>query len=478
MTPKRLMEEYFNLDCRLLLFLTIIQVAASSPVLGQTSFKINFSDAATAAPSGWLKDYGQPYGDRGNGLTYGWVDPNTRQAVDISARGRNRNPTPDVDIFRETFMHMRFSDVTAGTQNGDWEIAIPNGSYRVTLQVGDADIENSIGTRHLILADGVQIIDFSAPQGTFGVRNGSAIVNVTDGKLSVNGSTGKNVKIHYIMIESTSTAQTPVVLTSDPVDGLQNVFLNQAISAKTFSLPNGAINPTTINNQTVRLFEITGNVEVPSTVTFSNGQINLQPNANLKPFTNYRYIINGVKDQTGADLLLFSANFTTGNELYVPPVGNSFKVNFSDEATTPPSGWLKDFGEPFGDRGNGISYGWVDPVSRNPVSLVGRGRNRTPSPDKDIFRETFMHMRYGDVSVGAQNGDWEIIVPNGTYRVTIQIGESDPENFPETRHIVVAEGLTMIDFTPVLGSVGVRNATKVITVTDGRLSVNAGAVDR
>ncbi|MDX2305435.1 MAG: Ig-like domain-containing protein, partial [Microscillaceae bacterium] len=471
---------HFPLFYRLVLIFAVIQASTLSPVLGQTSFKINFSDAATAAPSGWLKDYGQPYGDRGNGLTYGWVDPNTRQAVDISARGRNRNPTPDVDIFRETLMHMRFSNVTPGTQNGDWEMALPNGSYRITVQVGDADIENNMDTRHLILAEDIQIIDFSAPKGTFGVRNGSAIVNVTDGKLSINGSTGKNVKIHFVMIEAEGSLQTPVVLSSDPVDGLQNVFLNQTISAKNILLPNpgSSIDPTTVNSQTVRLFEITGNVEVPSTVTFSNGQINLQPNANLKPFTNYRYIIQGVKDFAGVNVLLFSANFTTGTELYVPQTGNSFKVNFSDEATAPPSGWLKDFGEPFGNRGNGISYGWVDPVSRNPVSLVGRGRNRTPSPDKDIFRETFMHMRFSDVTPGAQEGDWEILVPNDTYRVTIQVGESDPEGLVGTRHIVVAEGLTMIDFTPVLGSVGVRNATKVITVTDGRLSVNAGAVDR
>ncbi|MEM9931325.1 MAG: hypothetical protein AAF840_16030 [Bacteroidota bacterium] len=92
-------------------------VLAPTQADAQSRYRINFSDAATAPPAGWLRDQGEPFGLRANGETYGWVDPLTFTPVDIQNRGRNRNPSPDVDLFRETLMHMQFSDVSAGAQD-------------------------------------------------------------------------------------------------------------------------------------------------------------------------------------------------------------------------------------------------------------------------------------------------------------------------------------------------------------------------
>src|SRR3982751_6870737 len=56
------------------------------------------------------------------------------------------------------------------------------------------------------------------------------------------------------------------------------------------------------------------------------------------------------------------------------------KVNFQDAATTPPMGYLRDSGEPYGartsaDQGSDLTYGWVQQADfSQPLSLVGNGR--------------------------------------------------------------------------------------------------------
>ena len=229
MTSFSEIRQYFQFKSRPVLFFCIIQACIVSAAFGQSSFKINFSDPNTTAPSGWLRDIGEPYGLRNNGQTYGWVDPINRNPVDISNRGRNRNPNPDADIFRETLMHMRFSDVSSTAQDGDWEMAIPNGTYRITVQVGDANSEDNFGVRHLISAEGVQVVDFPVANGVFGVKNGSAVVTVSDGLLSLNATNSNNAKIHFVIIEPTNGLETPVILGTTPADGGQNAFLNQPI---------------------------------------------------------------------------------------------------------------------------------------------------------------------------------------------------------------------------------------------------------
>jgi hypothetical protein len=47
-----------------------------------------------------------------------------------------------------------------------------------------------------------------------------------------------------------------------------------------------------------------------------------------------------------------------------PPVIEPLKINFQDDNTVPPPGWLKDIGEPFGPhpgiyQGAPLVYGWA-----------------------------------------------------------------------------------------------------------------------
>ena len=110
------------------------------------------------------------------------------------------------------------------------------------------------------------------------------------------------------------------------------------------------------------------------------------------------------------------------------------KVNFQDQATVPPAGYVADWGQSYGlrsnaNQGTGLSYGWVVPGTSTPLNLVGNGRNRSnpPSsiPNPDLRLSTFMHMQGNDVTGFngvAAAGAWELAVPNGTYTVTVAVG--------------------------------------------------------
>jgi hypothetical protein len=319
-------------------------------------YQINFSDG-TSPPTGWETDEGLPYGPRGNGLTYGWVDPaDLTTPVDISVRGRNRNPNPDVDVLTETLMHMQYSDVNSSAQDGTWLFDLPNGFYEVEVTVGDNSNNDSY---HIIRAEGIQIMDFN----TFGggqprFATGGCLIEVTDSVLTIDALGGNNTKIVTIVI----TPRQPV---------------------------------------------------------------------------NYR-------------------------------------INFADAASSVYPGFLPDTGAPYGPQG-GTDFGWVDPVSGAPVSMASAATNAAPSPDVNLIRETYVAMRPDDVpaQAGAQNGTWEIALPNGTYQVSLQAGNPVFETSIATTHALRVEGQTLLDFSVPVGALGVRNTTASVVVTDGRLTVDA-----
>ena len=160
------------------------------------------------------------------------------------------------------------------------------------------------------------------------------------------------------------------------------------------------------------------------------------------------------------------------------------KVNFQDENTAPPAGYLRDFGEAFGVRsatnqGNGqYSYGWIDVNNSDPIGLNGldgnraQGRNRSGFGQSDLRLATTIHMQHPSTP---PTGYWEIAVPNGTYNVTVAVGDADAGQDPEV-HRINAEGVTIANnFTP-SGPRGSdsRHTTgsETVTVTDGRLTLD------
>ncbi len=293
----------------------LCQISAQS-----VDYKINFSDQPTTAPNGWLRDYGQPYGNQG-GLTYGWLETDGITPLDLSSNGRNRPPQPDVDVVSETLMHMQYSGSANGgnSTEGIWAIALPNNTYRVRVQVGDNQFNNS---EHILSAEGTNLLYFTQTNQQ-DIESVEKIIVVQDGQLVIDAATGVNTKIVSIEITDDLPQPQPFVISSIPADGQTNVSPTTTISANNLNLPNLASNGSSgvdnnsINSNTVQLFEVLTNnvlVRVPATVNGTGGgdAINLTPNTTLKEQTTYIYRINGVKDLAGFFFEPYEVTFTTG----------------------------------------------------------------------------------------------------------------------------------------------------------------------
>ncbi len=97
--------------------------------------KINFQPSGVALPAGYIKDSGEAYNStRG----FGWVTQSslssmTHTPLTIAAYARDRNRA-GVDQRLDTVMHMQYPNTPAAA----WEYSVPNGTYSVSVSVGDA----------------------------------------------------------------------------------------------------------------------------------------------------------------------------------------------------------------------------------------------------------------------------------------------------------------------------------------------------
>ncbi|WP_348525649.1 malectin domain-containing carbohydrate-binding protein [Litorihabitans aurantiacus] len=202
---------------------------------GGNAIKVDFTTAAGELVSGYVRDFGQAYGprtgsDQGTGLTYGWKGQATEDDLDISVggttpgNGRDRNSS-QTDARLDSFMHMQPQDV-AGTFNGTnvnayWELQVPNGTYEVTVGVGDPTVGTDVES-HLIRAEGTTILTAFTPSGAAGSNTrhkvSTGTVTVTDGHLTIDPVGGRNTKIGFIDVVPTDV---PDPGGDDPSDGAQ-----------------------------------------------------------------------------------------------------------------------------------------------------------------------------------------------------------------------------------------------------------------
>ncbi|KAA6437979.1 hypothetical protein FEM33_19020, partial [Dyadobacter flavalbus] len=197
----------------------LINLTVSSPAISQ-QIQVNFQDAATVPPAGWVRDYGQPFGlrtgaNQGTGLEYGWRKRSDGSLLDISVGGtanlgNGRRRTTPADVLLASFMHMQTASNTSfnGTRaDGYWEVKVPNGTYDVTVSAGDSD-PGTIAESHTINVEGVNAIRSFVPSGTAGTstrfKSGKVQVSVTDGFLTINADGGTNTKINSAVITPVS----------------------------------------------------------------------------------------------------------------------------------------------------------------------------------------------------------------------------------------------------------------------------------
>lgn len=157
---------------------------ASPPPAGGFSAAINFQPAGAPTVAGYLIDGGAVFGDRGNGLRYGW-------SQDAAAGARDRNSSRSPDQRYDTLIHM-------GTLT--WEIAVPNGTYTVRTVVGDPSYFDLTAK---LLIEGALAIN-GATSTTVPWLEGTVTVTVSDGRLTLTNQAGSYDKICFVEINSTT----------------------------------------------------------------------------------------------------------------------------------------------------------------------------------------------------------------------------------------------------------------------------------
>jgi regulation of enolase protein 1 (concanavalin A-like superfamily) len=165
---------------------------AVSAANGQ-SVKINFQSATQGSrevPVGYLPDYGDLFGDRGNGFSYGW-------SVDKTSSSRDRDSGLSPDQRYDTLNDL----VHWQTGTGIWEIALPNSSYDVYIAGGDPSYDDQTNS---YLIEGVEVIDPTPyPPGNPAedkFDEFTVTVAVDDGRLTIEPASGADPKICFVHI--------------------------------------------------------------------------------------------------------------------------------------------------------------------------------------------------------------------------------------------------------------------------------------
>jgi hypothetical protein len=171
---------------------SLSSLVVNEPVSQATN--INFQPSTANVPTGYLTDTGLPFDA---GRKYGWIDPNTKQPIDLQANMRLRSGTGD----QRQLTLVQMQATTNGQRTGTWEYALANGLYRVTLSAGDSGFYDS---NNQVNVEGLPAIADFAHTATAKYKTVTAVVQVTDGRLTVDANGGVNSKLNYITVEPAS----------------------------------------------------------------------------------------------------------------------------------------------------------------------------------------------------------------------------------------------------------------------------------
>ena len=194
-------------------------------LLAGDTYLINFQFDEVPTPTRYMRDVGAVYGNQGGGLFYGWSSDHT----DVS-RDRGINPDQRLD----TLIHFH--------QNQKWEFGLPNGTYEVTVSIGDPEFASS----HTLNVEGVNYWSNLA-LATNDFREQSQQITVTDGRLTLDQGSAieKATRINYVHI---------VGLPNGP---------NNSPATPTITEPEiegQVVNPTDVHLEAVSFFDVAGDL--------------------------------------------------------------------------------------------------------------------------------------------------------------------------------------------------------------------------
>ncbi|NCD68148.1 OmpL47-type beta-barrel domain-containing protein [Mucilaginibacter agri] len=393
---------------------------------------ISFRPSTATAPTGYIADNGLAY-DATRG--YGWIDPTTNAPKDMTLNMALR--TLSADLRLRGLVQMQAD--TKGMTPGNWEYAVPNGTYRVTIGVGD---DSYIDSDHQINAEGFPLISDFVPLSTKKHLIAAAIVQVSDGKLTIDATSGTATKIDFITITSVDTV-------SDAVAPVASLRLVGTVKS------NGAYD---------------GQAQVIlSAYDVTSGLTSLQYSVNGGAYTNYTLPFNittagnysltaKAVDANGNQIVTSATTFT------IAPAGfKTVNIAFLPSSGTTPTGYTADNGLAYSATSG---YGWIDPTSKAPKDMTLNMALRTLSSDLRMRGVAQMQAN----TKGLTPGNWEYALPNGTYRVTVGVGD---DSYIDSDHQINVEGFPIVsDFVP-LSTKKHLIGVAVVQVSDGKLTIDA-----
>jgi len=152
------------------------------------AYAVNMQPAGRPVPAGYVEDTGAVFGRRASGLSFGWNGDN-------SAATRDRDSAGSADQRYDTFTHLQRH---GAVPNARWELAVPDGTYRVRVVAGDPWVIDSV---HRITAESVVVVD-GTPTAARHWLDGTADVTVTDGRLTLSSAPGGvNTKVAFVEVQ-------------------------------------------------------------------------------------------------------------------------------------------------------------------------------------------------------------------------------------------------------------------------------------
>jgi hypothetical protein len=177
---------------------------------------VNFAAQSSATPAGYVNDYGVAWSDDAG---QGWENAADGTPLSLVGNGRERNLAASPDKRYDTMIQMQqTASSSGGTQTpGQWEHALSNGDYLVTVGAGDASATNSVDRISLEpgTPNAVTLIDSFIPATGNYFATATQRVTVSDGRLTLNATGGSNTKIDFIDVVPAAPDTTAPVTTID-----------------------------------------------------------------------------------------------------------------------------------------------------------------------------------------------------------------------------------------------------------------------
>ncbi len=417
--------------------------------------KINFEPAPGAAfgapagyatPAGFEADTGAAYGERGNGFTYGWVDVEGG-AVTATPKAqpngsmRYKNAAPEASDLQKTYAHFEYPGASAADNERAWEMALENGTYELTVAIGDTG--GPFDSDYLLNVEGRAFGPKWTPENLAGAspvnpgydseQDGdgyrstlmTGVVQVTDGRLTLDSIGGSNTEIQWLELEripdltpddgrsadldysffvspvaaSLEDGQVPISIGANGelptgIDPTSSLIVGVNLQAPGHRGPNIA------HVDGIKLVETLTGIEVPVDVQITGGadSLTIRPLQDLKEFTSYTLKIEDVLDLgavSDADAPLrrmqdLTTSFVTGEA----PVEVAREVAFTEQLQL--SG--------FADGAFGFTSTEFGPDGRLYVAtIMGEIHRWDVNPDGSIdkaSRETLSHDYFDQGAAG------------------------------------------------------------------------------